>query len=149
MEIKLTNCDEYVLIDETDYPLVSEWKWHKSSGGYAVRSVEGGKKKVFMHRVILDANRGQLVDHKNHVKLDNRRDNLRFATSSQNNANSFKKISGGYRGVWKDGNYFRAKVRKDRKFIHSTSFDTPEEAAREYDKMALQLHGDFAVLNFG
>ncbi|UOF77957.1 homing endonuclease [Caudoviricetes sp.] len=77
-----------VLVDERDVPLVVWSKWHLHAG-YAAKWVrtKNGRKKVYMHRVIARAGRGQIVDHINCDKLDNRRSNLRIASRALNRVN--------------------------------------------------------------
>lgn len=89
-------------------------------------------------------------DHENGVTLDNRRNNLRFATSSQNAMNRRKTSanSSGYKGVhWHKGHQkWCAQIKVNGKSIHLGYFDTPEEAHAAYCEAATRLHGDFARL---
>jgi hypothetical protein len=90
------------------------------------------------------------IDHKNHNRSDNRIDNLRLATKSQNNANAplQSNNSTGFKGVsWN---------KRDKKYIASIKFrgktvrkscGTAEEAARIYDYCARRLFGEFAQTN--
>src|SRR4051812_8940949 len=86
------------LVDDGDFALLSLWQWTSDSRGYAMRQerVPSGQRPVLMHRVIMGAESGQIVDHKSGVKLDNRRANLRFATVGQNNINSRRANASGY-----------------------------------------------------
>lgn len=141
------------LIDEEDLLRVSErlWSFHGSTG-YLVSRIKGTNRNEYLHRFITGAIKGQYVDHINHDKLDNRRSNLRLCTNSQNMQNCGKRKSNksGYKGVWlnKANGWWYASVRKDYKSYHVGHFRTAEEAARAYDLKALELHGEFASLNF-
>lgn len=70
-----------VLIDKEDYNKICENKWYISNG-YCYNS-QGQS----LHRKIMNAKEGQIIDHINNNKLDNRKDNLRFVTKSQNGQN--------------------------------------------------------------
>jgi hypothetical protein len=96
-----------------------------------------------MHRQIMGAKEGQEIDHINGNGLDNRRENLRIVTRSQNLANrpAFKSSKSGYKGVRKNKN-------GTGKMIYGLQFDAPEEAARAYDRCALMFFGEHAQLNF-
>lgn len=76
-----------VLFDAEDLPkLCGKW-WHISKNGYACSN----KSKKTMHRVVMDAKNGDVIDHINRNKLDNRKANLRFADPSINAFNSTRK----------------------------------------------------------
>ena len=89
-----------VLFDAADYPLIAQYSWTpmKHKGGSLVYACRRRPTFMFMH-VLLMGGRG--VDHKNGNGLDNRRENLRFATHSQNCRNSKKPRTSGqkYKGV--------------------------------------------------
>ena len=89
----------WTILDLKDYYHFAGFKW--CIGGYkdkyyAVRSQIIGPKDikiVRLHRLIMNAPDGLLVDHKNGDSLDNRRANLRLATHSQNQCNKRKKAN--------------------------------------------------------
>ena len=106
-----------------------------------------------MHRLILAASNGQIVDHINsNDTLDNRRANLRFATKSQNDANKVMRKHPsitGFRGVYPTswGLPFRAQINFENKLHYIGKFSDAVNAALAYDEAAILVHGEFAVLN--
>jgi hypothetical protein len=140
------------LVDDADYAYPTQWRWRYDTSGYAVRKVyQAGKlTRIFMHRVILNAQPGQLVDHIDGNRLNNTRANLRIVTPSQNQWNRAKNHSGSspYKGVSLHTRGWMARVRVYGKRIHLGYFVTPELAARVYDAAALHFFGVYARLNF-
>ena len=95
------------------------------------------------------------IDHINRNRLDNRKCNLRMATQSQNNCNvsKYKNNTSGYKGVYyapynNKTNPWKAQIRINNKNKGIGYFKTADEAAKAYDKMAIELHKEFAWLNF-
>lgn len=155
-EIQLTQ-DQVSLVDDEDYEYLNQWKWsaHYSpsvSSYYAVRnsSRTTGKALIYMHRVITKAIKGLQCDHINHNTLDNRKENLRVCSVSQNHQNKdkYKNNKSGYKGVSRHGLKWRAQLVVNGVFYLQESFENKEDAARAYDKAAKQYHGEFAYLNF-
>ena len=87
-----------------------------------------------------------VVDHWDENTLNNRLDNLRVSTKSQNGANRGKTAANtsGFKGVTKYGNRWRAQITFQQKVMHLGIFDTPEEAHEAYLKKAKELFGRFA-----
>ena len=145
------------VIDAADVPLVDGWNWHsidykKSMTVYASRTVwiGGGRFRIFMHREILDAPTNMQVDHIDGDGLNNMRENLRLATSSQNCHNhriSLRNTSG-FKGVsrHKKSDKWRAYIRFQGRQIWLGLFDTPEEAAAAYAAASEKFHGEFGRL---
>ena len=154
-EIPLTQ-GKVAIVDDKDYDLVKDYKWRLHTGGYARTTVYGEegveRKDIYMHRLVLSAKNGTLVDHVNGDKLDNRRENLRAATTSQNSANSPRKRcnTSGYKGVTFHAHTgkWRAQIMHNRKYLHIGLYKTREDAAHAYDKKARELYGEFAQVNF-
>lgn len=88
------------------------------------------------------------VDHKNRIRTDNRWDNLRLATNSQNNRNRnlLKNNTSGYRGVAfnKQANKWQAQIRYNNRRKNLGHFNTAEEASKAYMEAAVKFHGEFA-----
>lgn len=110
-------------------------------------------KLVRLHRLIINAPDGLLVDHRNTDTLDNRRSNLRLATRSQNSFNRQKtksKTSSRFIGVCFDKRkgLWSACINFNRKRIWLGYFKNEIDAARAYDAAAKKYHGEFARLNF-
>jgi len=91
-----------------------------------------------------------LIDHKNLDKTDDRIENLRLATHSQNSANQRRnsRNTTGFKGVARYNKEYtkakyRAHIRANGKRIFLGLFHTPEEAHEAYAKAAAELHGEF------
>ena len=121
--------------------------------GYIRVSVNG--KEYFAHRIIWEMHHGLIpdgmfIDHIDGDRINNLLENLRLTDQRGNSTNSqlYKSNNSGYKGVSKSpsGNY-TAKIRVDNKLKHLGTFSTPEEAARAYDEMAVNIHGEFAKTN--
>jgi hypothetical protein len=150
---------EWTILDLRDYYRLRDFKWYLSGNGtklYAARNIKTGPaqtKIVRMHREIMGEPVGLLVDHRNCDGLDNRRENLRPATSSQNACNRQKKkskSSSQFRGVCyeKRARKWTAVIYSEGKRIWIGTFETEIEAGRAYDEAAKKYHGEFAHLNF-
>jgi hypothetical protein len=157
-EIKLTK--GYVaLVDDDDYEALSEYKWcacenHKVVYAlHCFRHNETGKNQMIsMHRFIMGVpKKDYVVDHINHDGLDNRKENLRIC-NKQENAWNHKTIESKYKGVaycyWNKRKPFSSHIAKNSKLIHLGYFENQEDAAKAYDKKAVELFGEFACLNF-
>ena len=159
IEIPLTQ-GKVALIDDEDYELVSKYKWFPQKGNNTVYLVAHSKgvpskerKTIRMHRLIMNAQPGQKIDHVNGNGLDNRKENLRFATSQQNSQNlrRFEGVSK-YKGVVydtnpKQKNKWRARITVNKNRIHLGRFPSEREAAFAYNEAAIKYFGGFARLN--
>jgi hypothetical protein len=141
-----------VWVDREDVELVSQFTWRLHSGGYATTRHRG--KTIYMHRLICATPFGVETDHANRNKLDNRRDNLRCATVSQNRANTARRchnrtsrFKGVRRDIRNDLGRFHARARLNRKEIHIGTFKDEVSAAKAYNEWASKNFGEFANLN--
>ena len=144
---------QYAIVDPERYEELAKHKWFavRNDGRfYAVRSAKN--KNVKMHHVIIGTEEGKVIDHINSNGLDNRKANVRFATSQQNSWNQRKQrgnSSSKYKGVsWeKKRKEWRARITFKGRVVHLGRFDTEEEAAMAYDGKAREFFGEFAWLN--
>jgi hypothetical protein len=159
-EIELTR-GKVALVDDADYPWVSNWKWYAADiqgRTYAVRGewnpVRHVARVVYMHRLIMRAAKGQVVDHINHDGLDNRRENLRLCSQAENarNRRKAKGCSSRFLGVTfigdrKQNDSWKAQIMANHETVFLGNFHSEEEAALAYNEAAQRLHGAFATLN--
>jgi hypothetical protein len=136
-------------IEEVDTELVAGYGWYRTPNGYvgAMVRVDGKRKLLLLHRLIMGEPQGAHVDHLNGDKLDNRRSNLRVASYQQNQANRRrpgKRNSSGHRGVsycphLSAAKPWRVQLMANRKQLHIGMFPTVEEAVAAR-KAAERLH---------
>ena len=139
----------FAIVDDEDYARVSGFNWSAckcNNNFYAIAVIDG--KKVLLHRFILNAPSDRLVDHKDGKTLDNRKLNIRIATYTENNRNRRANKKSLFKGVSKCSTGFKARIRFNDQQIYLGFFKDPEQAARVYDAAAIELHGEFARLNF-
>lgn len=135
---------EEILFSNCDFDL-RQWRWINHPSGYAYKGSHVGERCA--HRIVLsrklgrELRRGEVCDHINRNKKDNRRENLRLADKSLNSINRDKRPDNttGYVGVylywpreyrekgWKSGYYFTI-YRKGYKTFYSKRYKTPLEA---------------------
>jgi hypothetical protein len=150
---------KFTIVEPGDFYEVNRFNWCAKENGprtYAVRLVgdsHNRTKILSMHREIMGAPAGMLVDHRNRDTLDNRKENLRLATHSQNQFNKGKtsrKTTSRFIGVFfvKYSGRWVARTTVEGKRIWLGRFDNEIEAARVYDEAAKKYHGEFAQLNF-
>ena len=113
----------------------------------------GSERTVYMHRWIMNAPKGMVVDHINHNGLDNRKENLRFATNAENSRYARKtknKFSSNYKGVHyiKKVKRWRAMITFEGKTIYVGQYKDEISAAKAYDRAAKKYFVEFACLNF-
>ena len=145
---------KFTLVDDEDFEYLSQWKWHSHERGYP-RRTEYRNGKCFryfrMSRVIMRVRPGEEVDHINRNPLDNRRKNLRVASTSQNQANRIilSNNTSGFKGVsWhKTSGKWSAYIGFQGKQYHLGVFSDIKDAARAYNTAAEGFYNEFAVLN--
>lgn len=148
------------IIDEGDVPIVLDglgrWSAHRTAGSslYAHRTRRDSSPRTAeqLHRFILGLPGGRtpIVDHRDGNGLNNSRLNLRMTNSLGNGANAVHgRGSSRFKGVFRRNDRWRAGIMANRQMHWLGTFESEEMAARAYDVAALELHREFAVLNFG
>lgn len=131
-----------------DSDLVSSRQWCVSATGYVEDIVAHEK----LARLIMDASGDEYVDHVSMDTTDDRRENLRVCSWSDNNCNKILQTNNksGFKGVsfHKASGKFLASLWKDGAHHYGGLHATAEEAALAYDELAREYHGEYARLNF-
>lgn len=126
------------LVDEDTYLWASRWRWelsgHPFPGVSRIFRICGTRVAKQLHRVVMAALPGQEVDHINGNRLDNRRENLRIVTRSQNEQNkhhSRRDSLTQVRNVQKTPyGTFRARITVDGQQLYLGTFKTLAEATQ-------------------
>lgn len=139
------------LIDTSDIPLVRPYVWYdyqERHTRYVFAQRKGGA-RIQLHRLLL-GNPPFEIDHRNRNGLDNRRQNLRPATRTQNNANSQKRAgtTSVFKGVCRHKSAWVANAGGPGKKRYLGRFNSERDAALAYDRAAREIFGEFARLNF-
>jgi hypothetical protein len=159
MEIQLTQ-GKVATIDDEDWPLVAPYKWHArrdvSTGRFYACTKEwqpetGKHKRIIMHRLIMGAKTGEMVDHRDRDRtLDNRRSSLRICDNARNQQNRGPEAgTSKYKCVsWiSQKRKWRVRFKWLGKDYFVGYFKDEKEAALAYNAAILPLAGEFAVLN--
>lgn len=148
--IRLTRGKE-ALVDDIDYQYLMQWSWCaivQNNGWRAMR--KNGKKTRYMHQEIADRIdiKGDMIDHRDRNPLNNRRDNLRPSTQSQNlhNRGPQKNNTTGVKGVWfcKRAEKYVAEVSVEGKKHWLGHFATVVEAEKVVIAKRVEILGEYA-----
>jgi hypothetical protein len=141
----ITASGQEILVDDCDLFWVNQMKWNISPRGYARAWIRGcsPRKSTHLHRLVLGAKDGEIVDHINRNKLDNRRDNLRIATPFLNALNRSVRGCNKYKGVSRHKSGWQVYV--GGKYIGLFANDL--DAALAYDAAAKKQYGDLVTTN--
>lgn len=145
--------EKIVTISDEDYDLVSKYTWAIAKRGktFYAASSKWGYGVIYMHRLILKAKKGELIDHKDRNGLNNQRDNIRKCTGQQNKSNvsSHSDSKSMYVGVtwYKNYNKWEAQITNKGKHYKLGYFENERDAASAYNLKAIELKGEFANIN--
>lgn len=138
------------------YAKVSKYNWTWHNNGYVCAKID--KKMTLLHRFVMEMKYGHsnfsMVDHVNHHKEDNTRENLRLVNAKDNARNRKKskgkscRFKGVTRRTLKNGEYrYIARAFDSGRSYYCGSYKTEAEAAMAYNQKALELFGEYACLN--
>lgn len=147
--MKTVNGDIFI-IDYDDYETVSRFRWYLDrKQGYILTG--NGKTTTRLHRLILKAPDGMVVDHIDGNPLNNTKVNLRICTQKENccNRRKIKKSSSIFKGVHylKAEDNWQAYIVCNHRKKHIGVFNSEKMAAIAYNKEAAKQFGQFARLN--
>jgi hypothetical protein len=144
----------FAVVDAEDYERLMKHKWYLCQEGnvfYAFRYTIG--KQIRMHREIMNAPKGVMVDHIDRNGLYNRKRNLRHCNRRQNSYNRRGNSRGSsqYKGVfWHNVcGKWEARITYNGNTNYLGLYENERDAARAYDEKAKEFYGDFAYLNLG
>ena len=143
---------EVAVVDASDFVVVGPHVWtlkrsHHGAVKYAQAKINGSQ--TMMHRLILSAAHGQIVDHIDGDGLNNRRANLRIVANSGNTRNARKRSGASlFKGVYltNDHRRWQASITINYERIHLGTFENELDAAMAYDSALREIdpvHGRF------
>jgi hypothetical protein len=139
------------MVDDKDYKYLNQFNWATDEYGTVTSSLGKSGKRYIMARFLLEAPDSLEIDHIDGNRLNNQRSNLRFATSSQNKVNRGprKDNTSGYKGVsWhKQRKKWSARIMAEGKYHSLGLFSQKEEAAKAYNKAAIDFYKSYAWIN--
>ena len=148
--IGTTRAGDKFIIDTNMYEMVKDYCWRKDPNGYIVANSRDSTNKIIrIHRLIMDVmdKPNILIDHKNWDKSDNRKENLRYSTKSQNNINIKRKSNNttGYTGVTRSkNNKYLARISFNGRRYNLGTYENIENAIKARHEAEKQLHGEWS-----
>lgn len=147
-----TNNNHEFYFDWEDYDLIKNYTWIMKDGYIVTNDYSSGKRKyIRMHRLIMDANPGVLIDHRKHFKYDNRKEKLRNSNINTNHFNHdiYKNNTSGTTGVnWDaESGKWRARLWAYGKMHHLGRFENLEDAIKARKEAEDKYFGEFSYDN--
>ncbi len=144
---------QVTLVDVEDLEKIGEYRWHASwqpskKAYYVIANVKrdcGKRTTINIGRLIMDAEKGFMIDHIDGNPLNNARDNLRSCSCAQNNLNRGKSITNtsGHKGIQFRRGKYEISTRTNGKYHYIGSSKSFDEAVEMYESAAKELHGEF------
>lgn len=128
--------DEF-LFDLEDYELIKNYKWNINKSRTNCVQANVNHTTIKMHRLVLNVKSGEIIDHINRDETDNRKENLRLCSHSENMRNRHINSTNttGHKGVHesKGRNRYEAYVenqfgKRVRKVFYFSTYDGKENA---------------------
>lgn len=147
--IGYTSKNEQFFVDANVKDLLSDQSWWYTEQGYLAGRIDG--ELILMHRFLTNCDDNHVVDHKNHIKGDNRLCNLRVCTISENQYNrkmQDNNTSGAIGVSWsKRQHKWRAYIAFNKKRVDLGWFSNYEDAVKARQKAENKHHKEFSFAN--
>lgn len=144
---KFNNEKARAIIDLDDMDLISQYKWSLDNSGYArTRSPIS----ISMHKLIMSASDDDIVDHKDHNRLNNKKENLRICTQSQNEMNKSiqSNNSSGFAGVYQTkGGLWATQIKINGETIPVATSSSFEKAVKIRKEAEEKYFGEHSLFN--
>ena len=144
-----TNDGQEFIFDKEDYEKISKYTWYKNKNGYVLSNsyVDGKRKTVHMHRLVMDVDNEFVIDHINRNPSDNRKQNLRACTQNKNciNKSTRKNNKSGVVGVYyeRSSGKWYAQISIEGKHMTLGAFDNKNDAINARRSAEEKYFGDF------
>lgn len=148
------------LFDLEDYDLIKDYKWNINKLRNSCVQANINRTTIKMHRLILGLKKGEIADHINRDETDNRKENLRGCSNSENGRNKLNSIrnTSGHKGIHesKSGYRYEAYIsdkngNRIRKMFYFTTYNGKENAYKcaceWYENMDREISGEFSIYN--
>lgn len=147
VHVKLSNTNNEMICNLNVWGKCKNYTWQESPKGYARAIIKDGEHRrvIFFHRLAINANNGDIVDHINQNKLDNRLENLRITSNSMNAFNRKSNNESGYNGVnRKQGDKWYATITANGKQLYLGTFNNLQDAINARKKAEIQYYGEYS-----
>ena len=149
--VKMSNSDREMIVDSDVWESTKRFCWYENPHGYAETNVPIGARKsrrvMFHVMVFTDCPSGLYRDHINGNRLDNRRANIRYVTTQQNNHNhgKSKKNTSGYPGIrWEaDRGKWLARIKFNDRTINLGKYSRIEDAVHARKEAEKKYFGEY------
>lgn len=141
--------------DLEDYDKIKHYCWYLADNGYfKARSLKTDNfkaDKIYLHRVIMNAQENEIIDHISHnqqeYNYDNRKSNLRIVGYSENGMNSVipKNNKSGCKGVFYNSRYnkWESRIHVNGKSIYLGRYDVLENAINARHAAEQKYYGEY------
>ena len=144
--IGYTSKGDTFYFDLEDYDKIKDYCWYKS-GEYFATNDSKNHKLILLHRLIVNAPDDKVVDHKNHLEYDNRKQNLRVCEYSDNahNMSNTSRNTSGIKGVcwYKSINSWHSRITIDGKTVSLGYYKSFDDAVKARKKAEKKYYGEF------
>ena len=136
------------IIDIEDVDKVNFTSWYLDKNGYVISKCKQTKNKgIYLHRLILNAEKMDVVDHINHNTLDNRKENLRLCTQQENtfnNTNNRKNLNkdSEEKGIFRRSGKWEARIMYNYKNIYLGRYINKEDAIKARKQAEIKYFGE-------